>query len=65
MQQSPVNSVLVVDQENDFFMQMIECVGNKESTLCIESAGIDVKRLVKEIEKKATQDSGLNSNDTI
>lgn len=138
MQQNPVNSVLVVDQENDFFTQMIECVGNEESTLCIESAGIqpskdicekairymkdiyhydirkyqypkeisqlwrysfvipvgiklkdeeypyqvvlhkyedlkineesmveDVKRLVKEIEKRATQDSGLNSNDTI
>ena len=40
MQQNPVNSVLVVDQENDFFTQMIECVGNEESTLCIESAGI-------------------------
>lgn len=137
IQQNPVNSILVVDKENDCFTQMIECVGNEESALCIDSAGIqptkdicekairymkdiyhydirryqypkeisqlwrysliipvgiklkdeeypyqvvlhkyedlkineesmveDVKRLVKEIERRANQDSELNSNDT-
>ena len=88
---NPVNSVLVVDQENDFYQYPKEIsqlwrysfvipveiklkdeeypyqvVLHKYEDLKIneESMVEDVKRLVKEIEKRVTQDSGLNSNDT-